>query len=118
MQNIHAGICNDCQLFKETFPLGLRQVGHDLILKLLGQGQGFFENITAPGSDDDLVGAAVLGVRGSPDEVFGFHAVEDRGDGIGIAGHQVGDLSLGETDALGLAEPAENRIVVRRDSKV
>jgi len=97
---------------------GFRQAGHNLVLEFLGKREGFSEGVFALGSDDDLVGAAVLSVGGSADEVFGFHAVEDRGDGVGIAGHQVGDLSLGQADAFGLAQPAEDCVVVGGDSKV
>lgn len=56
---------------------GFWQAGHNLVLEFLGEREGFFEGVFAFGSDDDLMGAAVLNVGGSADEVFGFHAVKD-----------------------------------------
>ena len=65
----------------------------------------------------DQIAAGVIGVWTALNQANFLHASQDGGDSVGVAGHQVGQRTLGEALRM-FVEPAQYRKLVGGDSGV
>ena len=87
-------------------------------LEGFGHVEGLGEDAASVGFDADAAGALVALVGVAGDEAAFFHALKGGGDGVGVAGHEVGDGLLGEAARVALAEPAQDAVLVGREAEV
>jgi len=103
-----AGVGEGGEVFEKGFALVFGENGEDFSLKIQGDLAGGVVSAAAAGEEADAAGAAVGLVGGALKEAAGFHAFEEGGNGVGVAGDNVGDLPLGELEGGGLDEGAED----------
>ena len=112
-----AGIGHGGQVAEEILARGRREDGEDFGLQLDGDGTGGVVFLLARRAEPDAVGSAVALVRGAEDQTGGFHALEHRGDRVGVAAHGFGELPLGHAPGLAFQERAHDGELVGSDAK-
>jgi hypothetical protein len=106
------------EFFEEGIPAVLGQCAQDLLLQVEGNGPELAVDAAAGGFEADAAGAPVILVGVALHPTVGFHALDQRGHGVGIAAHEFGQATLGEADALAFGEVAHDDELVRSDAEV
>jgi hypothetical protein len=118
LQGRGAGIADHFQFGQERVPAIFGESGKDLRLELEGELFRAREDLHALFQDDDAMRAPVTLMEFSGDQARFLHARKSGSDGVGVAGHEVRNLALGEAGRITFVEPSEDAELVRGDSQV
>ena len=113
-----AGGGHCAEFLEEGIPAVLGQCAQDLLLQVEGNGPELAVDAAARGFEADAAGAPVMLVGVTLHPAVSFHALDQRGHGVGIATHEFGQPTLGEADALAFGEVAHDNELVGSDAEV
>ncbi len=106
------------QVLEERIPALLGEREQDLPLQFEGNVPQLAVDASAGGFEANATGATVALVRVAFDPAMGFHPFDQRGHGVGIAAHQLGQLALGEAGAIALGEVAHDDELIGGDTEM
>lgn len=113
-----AGVADEREVLEEFLAPGRREYGENVGLQIDGDLAHLFVFLFAERFEMDAVGAPVFLVDFSFDVTEGFHALEERGHGVGVAAHEAGELALREAGGMALEHGAHDGELVGRDAGV
>lgn len=113
-----AGVGDLGEVVEKALALLLREDLEGLGLEVEGDDAEILVRRVAGGKEADAEGAAVGFVGDALHQLHALHALDEGGDGVGVAAHEVGELALGDAGGVALDEGAHDGELVWGDAGV